>query len=130
MSTLVPVVPYEVAQNGGQREKSFKESPESVDAAEKKIVQTLIKKYTDKDFGAEFKKKNKRAAQPTEGQKILNPLEEPCNVVVHDYGPEKYECYESKQKFENHVQLLTELPALTEEKPEWAHVRSRDSSSS
>ncbi len=81
---------------------------------------TFSLKRANTDFGAVFKKKNKRVGQ--QGAAEDNPLDRPCGVTVHDYSPTKY-ASESRQNIKDVADLLRLLPTLKEEKPAWAHVR-------
>ncbi len=77
-------------------------------------------KRTNTDFGAEFKKKNKRAGQ--QGPAVENSLDNPCGVTVHDYGPSNYTKH-SKQDIKNVDELRKFLPVVDEGRPDWANVR-------
>ena len=90
-------------------------SPSTDDGVRKILVRT------NTDMGAAFKKKNKRVTHPTPGKS--NSLDDPCTVVVHEYGPDDYIRHESTQKFSSVDQMLEELPVLATERPGWANVR-------
>jgi hypothetical protein len=91
----------------------------AVPAAPDDVRRMLMR--TNTDMGAAFKKKNKRATHPNPEK--TNTLDDPCTVVVHEYGPDGYIRHESTQKFSSVEQMLKELPVLVNERPEWANVR-------
>jgi hypothetical protein len=122
-ATVVQAVPVPLAAYEGAGANAVKASPAPA-PAEAQMIKTLIKTHTDMNFGDIFKKKNKRATQATSYG--TRPLDDPCAVVIHDYGPDRYECYDANEKFTDVIQMLRALPVLETEKPDWAHVRSHD----
>jgi hypothetical protein len=110
---MVPVVAHEAYDLQPSAPESVVSPPPP--AATRRTGGSTLKRATT-NFGEEFKKKNKRTAQPDD------PLDKPCGVTVHDYSAEKYE-RNSRGEIKNLAELLRELDVLKVEKPEWASVR-------
>jgi hypothetical protein len=111
---------------GANAVAGYQESPMPAASDDAHILKkALVRTRTGMDFGAAYKKRNKQTTEPTCDRR--QTLDDPCDVVVHEYGPEGYVCHKSKQKFTDVDQVLNQLPVLDTQRPEWANVRLHES---